>query len=374
VWFGAPADDGELVWSMPVQQWWALRAAFARGERLDPSAGLGATRAQVTSSVDGVHVELGGGFRRLIPAEAPIVDDVDQTLHLWPAALEVTVTVSDDLTERLAGELQQRGWVVDTSEPEPTTVSVGWQQPDDSEEGSLARTLKVHHDMPGGRASHEFGTDAQAVLNYLRIVPNLQIVKVTPDLDSPAIAELTQSLTLAGVPWRRDRWNEDGQLTGEMATSNGLGLELTVLGYGWMRARFELADRCTQGWVSYMRDSWADLLDATLHLTNDGSAAFCALLEEPDCKHVILTRDGDRAAIEVRHLPGEDEGNPTQPYGGVSLGSWNGAFTDLVQTIVAASRSLIAVAGHDGIEDRWTNLPPVSQLDELDRWLSMHRL
>jgi hypothetical protein len=200
----------------------------------------------------------------------------------------------------------------------------------------------------------------------------LGMVRVKTDPKQPALVALTGHLTAAGIAWRRDRTDEIDDLSGPTTSIHGLGLQLVVGGHGWMMARLELTGGRVESWMSSMRDSWADLLDTLTHSATTGEPAYCALLEEPACKLVVIVPiDGGKVRVEIRHLDDDFYGNETDPSDGSLLGTWTGLMRDLVTVVAGASRGVIETAGLDGIEDGWGLNAPLDPLDNLEEWLNL---
>jgi hypothetical protein len=300
---------------------------------------------------------------------ANLADDVAEALRQRAVQRPVTVIDSGGVTAGLIDALRRRDWDVTAEPARPTHADVVWRVPDEFDDDDLVVGLRVEHDAAGLYTVRDFGTDAAALCTYIADLPSLQRVKVRLEPMHPALAEATALMTAAELPWRRDRRNDKADLDGTRVTRADISLQLVIDGYGWMSVRFDLDDQRVVGRLSYLRDSWTDLVATVAHVAAGLGPAYCAFIEEPDCKHVIVSRDGDRARLEIYHVKDKLYGDPLHPRTGVLAGMWSGAFADLVEVVVGSSNGLIDAAGIDGIHDRWSMSPPLAQLADLERWL-----
>jgi hypothetical protein len=374
-WFGAADAIDDTVWRAPLSDWWALVSNFKEGRPItDPD--LPPLDCHIAVFGDRATVSFGAGFRRELPVTASLVNDIEGVLHQWPARMPVTVIDSGAVAASVIEYLQRKGWEVTAEATDPTYVDVRWNVPDEDDEDdedddpNLVIGLQACHDAGGQFTIQNFGSDAAALCSYVADLPNLGHIKTRLKPAHPALAEATRLMTAAHLPWRPDRSEDEADLAGAMVMSGDLGLQLVIDGTGWMRDRLDLDDHPVVGRMTYMHDSWQDLLATVAHVASDRGSAYCALLEEPDCKHVIVSRDGEHARLMIRHVEDEFYGDAQHPYAGRLAGAWSGPFTDLVKVVAGASRSLIDNAGLDGIEDRWTLPAPLAELAGLESWLA----
>jgi hypothetical protein len=383
-WFGDADGSHRPSWQAPIGDWWAMVSAFKEGRPIVSDRELPPLNCSIAVLGDQARVSLSPSLRRDLLVTANLVDDVMAVLGQWPVRMPVTIIDSSDVTAGLIEALRRNDWEV-TSEPAgPTQADVEWhvrtadddeddEDDEDDDEPDLVVGLRVEHNAAGHHTVRDYGTDAAGLGSYLAELPNLQRVRVKLEPTHPALEEATRLMTGAQLPWRRDRTEDSAELAGAKVTCADIGLQLVIDGYGWMSLRFDLDDHPVVGQLSYLRDSWTDLVAAVAHAAFGRGPAYCALVEEPDCKHVIVSSDGDWGRLEIRQVNGELFGDAQHPHAGYLVGAWGGQFADLATVVAGASRSLIDTAGLDGIEDRWTKSPPLAELDRLEDWLAHSR-
>jgi hypothetical protein len=85
---------------------------------------------------------------------------------------------------------------------------------------------------------------------------------------------------------------------------------------------------------------------------------------------LVPAPNGDQLRVELWFTEdGWWEGVPESPRGDDLRAHWVGPRRALAKIVLESSRSLIAAAGWDGVQDLWGADAPFAELDRIESWL-----
>ena len=371
-------------------RWWQLFHADLRGavwaqdlfaESVDESEPLPACIAKVIVLQGEVHVLLspigiGRTMRRAhVGSGLPMdelsgaeVDELEQILRRWPTLAAVRVEDVGTVALATVATLRQRGFAAVVSPLEMVPTDIGFDETEDGHGWTLYADHRSPYSPNLRRIALPFGHDVEKLAEFagsLLVDRPIRIAAATQQSDAIALLES------AGVPTRA-RLPHRFRFTGHRQSIDGLDVQLSVTGTGWMDVILAVTGQEFRFITSaVLSDGWSDLITGVRIAAVDGQAAHLFLWAEPDGYDIVLlpSKENGRVSFEVWWL--EDELDRSIPRRGELRARWTGPARALAEAVVAASRSLIDVAGWDAISDKWGFPPPTPELYLIDEWLAV---
>jgi hypothetical protein len=142
-------------------------------------------------------------------------------------------------------------------------------------------------------------------------------------------------------------------------------IEYALTGPGWARGAIVLAGCRIELDVSYIHDTFNDIVEALLMASKGQEAVEWVYFHEPRSTHVCLTRAGDRRAIALRRFSDFRVPRPRLGEPGTVIAEGLVLLRKLIADVIIAGSRIIDEHGEQGYLQSWGHHFPTRAFAEL---------